>query len=145
MRNTRFTVALHILTAANVFNTMSEDIATSDDLAWSINTNPVVVRRIVQQLTRGGLVTSQTGPKGGIQLARAAEEITLRDVYRVIENEHLFSLHASEPNPECTVGGHIQPVLTAVFDAASEGMQRVLDQYTIADLTREVLARGNPE
>jgi Rrf2 family protein len=144
MRNTRFTIAIHILTATNAFNALSDNLATSDDLAWSISTNPVVVRRILRQLGKAGLVTSKTGPKGGVQLAHSPEDITLLDVYRAIEEDELFGLHANDPNPACNVGGYIQPVLLSIFGEAAASMEQVLGQYNIADVTTTVLARSQP-
>ncbi|HEX8852924.1 MAG TPA: Rrf2 family transcriptional regulator, partial [Pyrinomonadaceae bacterium] len=79
--NSRFAVAVHALT---LLAWAGEEPVKSEYLACSVNTNPVVIRRILCALARAGLVTSQTGASGGSRLARPAAEITLREVYRAV-------------------------------------------------------------
>jgi Rrf2 family protein len=43
------------------------------------------LEQIFQRLRRAGLVTSKRGPGGGYRLARAPEEITLREVVEAVE------------------------------------------------------------
>ena len=50
----RFTVALHIFTCVDTFK--DEHKVTSDFLAASINTNPVIIRKILTQLKNAGLI-----------------------------------------------------------------------------------------
>src|SRR4051794_27958953 len=63
---TRFAVAIHILLLLACAR--PQDKATSEFLARSVNTNPVVVRRITAQLARAGLIRVRRGP-GGAELA----------------------------------------------------------------------------
>ena len=106
----RFTIALHIFTCVDTFQ--DEYKVTSEFLAGSINTNPVVIRKILSQLKKAGLINVARGT-GGISLTRALNEITFYDVYRAIEpveNGDLFHFHES-PNPECPVGKNIHKLL----------------------------------
>lgn len=57
---------------------------TSEQLATCLPTHPVVIRRILAQLHKAGLVTTTRGHGGGSQLARPADQITLRDVYLAV-------------------------------------------------------------
>ena len=50
--SSRFTIGLHILTAIDMFQ--KDYKVTSDFLAGSIRTNPVVVRKILGQLKKSG-------------------------------------------------------------------------------------------
>ena len=52
-------------------------LVTSDAIAGILNTNPVVVRRLVRQLRAAGLVSSIRGKTGGYQLERPATDISL--------------------------------------------------------------------
>ena len=70
--STRFTVALHIFACVEAFSGKYK--VTSDFLAASINTNPVIVRKILGQLSRSGLISVARGT-GGIELVRPPEEI----------------------------------------------------------------------
>jgi Rrf2 family protein len=41
--------------------------------------------KVMQRLTREGLVTSARGPRGGFSLARDAGKITLKEIYEAVE------------------------------------------------------------
>ena len=128
---TRFSVALHILT---LIARDTADEATSARMALSIGTNPVVVRRIAGHLARAGLIVVQRGP-GGASLARPAEQITLRDVWRAIhpERDRLIKVHP-RTNRQDPVGKRMPELLRARFDAAEAAMLDDLQRSTVADL-----------
>jgi Rrf2 family protein len=136
--NSRFAVATHILTL--VAEGQGQPV-TSEYIAASVNTNPSFVRRLLSQLTRAGLTTSQLGAGGGALLAKPAGGITLRDVYRAVDEDGIFGLHQEQPNPACPVGRNIQAMLQTRFDAATRALEAELDHTTIADLTAEVAER----
>lgn len=137
--SSRFAVAIHVLT---LLTQNPDEPATSAYIAGSVNTNPVVIRRVLGGLRRAGLVRSQGGAGGGWRLARDAETITLRDVYRAVEEEDeaVFPLHHRPPNPNCPVGRHIQRALAVHFAAATRAMEDELARRTVADVLREVRA-----
>ncbi len=138
--NTRFTVAIHTLTLLAAPREANEPV-TSEYIAGSVNTNPVVIRRVLGQLRSAGLVTSQGGNGGGWRLSQDPEKITLCDVYQAVEDERIFALHHRPPNPHCPVGSHIQQTLTPHFEAATKALESELSHTTLADITREVFAQ----
>ena len=115
--NGRFAVAVHLL--ALTFVAEQErlgTLVTSEYMAASVNTNPVVVRRVLGSLREAGLVTSQAGPGGGWQLTRAADEISLRDIYCAVVDAPILALPSRDPNRECPVGGGYARVLSPHFE-----------------------------
>jgi len=106
----------------------------SEEIAGSVNTNPVVIRRMLCDLAHGHLVVSQTGAGGGSRLARKPEQITLLDVYRTVESPGLFSLHRQRPNPRCPVGRNIGNVLGGVREEIDLAIERILGSITIQDI-----------
>src|SRR5437762_11026773 len=106
--NSRFAVAVHVLT---LMAWSDEESLKSDQIAVSVNTNPVVIRRMLCELAEDKLVVSQTGSTGGSRLAREPEQITLLDVYRAVECAGGFSLHPKSPSHRCPVGASISAVL----------------------------------
>jgi Rrf2 family protein len=140
--SSRFAVAVHVL--AYMTWRRSEPV-TSERVAASVNTNPVVVRRILGALRNAGMVTAQPGVGGGAQLAREPERITLLDVYRAVEGDELFALHAQQPCRQCDVGGNIQGVLQGVFQRASAAMEAELDRVTIREVFESVAERVRRE
>jgi Rrf2 family protein len=141
MISSRVAVAVHVL--AYMAWKRSEAV-TSERIATSVNTNPVVVRRIIGALRNAGMVTVQPGVGGGATLAREPHDITLLDVYRAVEeHDELFSLHPSEPSRNCSVGSNIRDVLRPIFCRAHRAMEGVLGDVTIADVGNEVIGRGS--
>ena len=129
----RFTVALHIFSCVDTFK--DECKVTSDFLASSINTNPVIIRRILGQLRKAGLIEVARGT-GGITPTRPLSEITFYDVYKAvdpIEDDELFRFHEN-PNPDCPVGRNIHNLLNDKLDAIQKAMEDEMKKYTIEDL-----------
>jgi Rrf2 family protein len=111
---------------------------SSEIIAGSVNTNPALIRRLLTMLSEAGLTTSQLGAGGGALLARAAEDITLLEVYHAVDDVQLFALHREEPNPSCMVGRNIQEVLRGIIDDAQQAMEASLASRTVADATADV-------
>ena len=131
--SSRFTIALHIFACVDVFK--DERKVTSDFLAGSINTNPVIIRKILSQLKNAGLITVARGT-GGIELTKDLSEITFYDVYEAIgavENGDLFHFHEN-PNPECPVGRNIHALLDSKLKTIQSALEDELKRYTILDL-----------
>lgn len=137
--NSRLTIAVHALAWMALAQRRGQAVLTSDQVAASVNTNPVIIRRSLGDLRRAGLVESRRGAGAGWTLSRPPEEITLLDVYRAVEPEPLFAMHHSEPNLECPVGKGIQPALGLVYDGAEQALRRELGLTSIADVLRQTL------
>ena len=136
--STRLTVALHILT---LLASLPGEPLTSEYIAGSVNTNPVVIRRLLGLLRAAGFVSSQPGNGGGWRLAGAADGITLADVRRAVHEGSPFSMHSQAPNPACPVGRNIQQALSGIYCRAEQAMESELDQTTVGGLLRAVQAR----
>src|SRR5438132_3114866 len=107
--NSRMTVAVHALAWMALAQRQGHAVLTSDQVAASVNTNPVIIRRSLGDLRRAGLVIVRHGTGAGWSLARTPAEISLLDVYDAVERDPLFGMHRTEPNLECAVGGGIRP------------------------------------
>ena len=131
--SSRFTIALHIFTCVDVFK--DDYKVTSDFLAWSIGTNPVIIRKILTQLKNAGLIEVARGT-GGIELTKELSEITFYDVYEAIEpvdGGDLFRFHEA-PNPKCPVGRNIHALLDDKLKDIQNAMEEKMRQYTLLDL-----------
>ena len=134
----RFTIALHIFTCVEYFK--DECKVTSDFLADSINTNPVIIRKILTQLKKADLITIARGT-GGITINYPLSSITYYDVYKAIEpieNGNLFHFHDS-PNQNCPVGRNIHYLLDDKLKAAQDAMENELKKHTLEDLKTEAI------
>jgi Rrf2 family protein len=137
--NSRLTIAAHTLAWLELARRRGRSSLTSDEVAASVNTNPVILRRCLGDLHRAGLVTVRRGTGAGFRLARPAEEISLHDVWTAVAGEPLLALHHSEPNLECPVGRGIRPVLTDVYAEATAAFRAALARRTIADILERIL------
>lgn len=133
--NSRFAVSVHILT----YLAYQKDRAVpSAEIAASVDTNPVVIRRLLSALVKARLVTAQKGVTGGFSLASAAENITLLDVYRAVEPKPNHGLRTFAPNHRCPVGAKIEHILQGIFFKAQSSMEAELARATIAEMNRQV-------
>src|SRR5262245_28864918 len=136
--SSRFAVAVHILA---LMAGADDEPIKSDLMAGSVNTNPVVIRRILCSLSRAELVTSYTGATGGSRLARKADQISLLDVYRAVEEGGVFALPRQSPSQRCLVGGAIESVLKDVLGEVNLAVERVLAKTTIEHVFQSVKER----
>ena len=137
--NNRMSLAVHVLTWI-AFDRRGSDkeVGTSQRIATSVNTNPVVIRRSLIDLREAGLAESSRSR--GWTLTRDASKITLLDVYNAVGGGEIFGMHASPPDAECYVGYGIQPVLTRVYERATTALCDSLATTTIADILRDTMA-----
>ena len=131
--SSRLTVAVHMLLCIEIFKNQRK--VTSDILASSVNVNPVVIRRILQQLKKAGIVSVVRG-SGGADVARPLEDITLLDLYNAVEcvdGGGLFHFHEN-PNQLCPVGRNIHAVLDGRLEEVQAAMEREMNSVTMQDI-----------
>jgi Rrf2 family protein len=136
--NSRYSVAVHTLL---MLDDPGGSWVTSEWIAASVNTNPVVIRRILSQLQTVGLVEGQKGAHGGYRLARPSGKVTMWEVYQAMREDGPFGLHPSPPNARCPIGGKIQKHLRHLYDATEASMQRVLDKTTLGSLRKQIVSQ----
>lgn len=137
MVNSRFSVAIHILSL--IASTKDTNLLTSDFIAGSVNTNPVVIRRISSQLKKAGLIQSKSGV-AGYTLSRTPAEINLLDVYHATQAPNdIFAIH-EHPNPNCSVGKEIEHTLDSIFSSVQQTMENELKHKTLEDVVQQLFS-----
>ncbi|MCF6139017.1 RrF2 family transcriptional regulator [Pseudalkalibacillus berkeleyi] len=92
--------------------------------------------KVTHELSKLGLIRTVRGRNGGITLGKKPEEINIGELIRRTEEDfYLVECFDAEHNkciisPACKLRGVLNKALSAYFE--------VLDQYTLADLTRNV-------
>jgi Rrf2 family protein len=133
--NSRFAASLHIL----AYLAFRKDAAVpSAEIAGSVDTNPVVIRRLLAAFVKAKLVAAHKGATGGFTLARPAAEITLLDIYHAVEPDPAHGLKRFTPNHKCPVGARIEQILHGVFDRAQAAMEGELAKVSLADVERQL-------
>lgn len=136
MINSRFSVGIHVLC---LLAAEHPEPLTSRFIAGSVNTNPVVIRRILAELRKAGLVKSRSGSGGGWELVAKPESITLGGLFQILRPGTVFGMHNKQPNILCPVGRGIQGALRSHFQVAQAAMETELDRTTIAGIVRTIL------
>jgi len=134
--NTRLSVATHILLALG--HLAGQGPQTSEVLAKSVRTHPVVLRRILGRLSRAGLVSAHPGPTGGYELSRALDRITLLDVWRAVDDVVVFGLHETPINRACVVSCGVRDALNTAFERVDRAVESSLGKTTLASLLGEI-------
>lgn len=129
--NSRFSTAVHILT---LLASTPEQRLTSDWIAGSVGTNPVVIRRQLAVLREAKLVESKGARGGGWALVRKPEAIKLSQVRAALGDEVAFRMHKNDPSPNCVVGQNVRQALETVYEDAEKAVMRSLQTRTIKDL-----------
>ena len=136
--SSRFTMAIHMFACIDTF---TDQKMTSVFLAGSIGTNPVIIRKLLQQLKAAGLVEVSRGT-GGVTITKPLDKITFLDIYRAVEctpDEELFHFHEN-PNKECPVGRNIHHVLDDKLERVQRAMEAELQTITLADVKKDTAA-----
>ncbi|WP_127530116.1 Rrf2 family transcriptional regulator [Paenibacillus kobensis] len=137
--SSRFSVAIHILSLIDIH----EGKIKSEYIAGSVNTNPVVIRRIMSMLGKAGLIESRAGVTG-IKLLKPLSAISFLDVYRAVElpeNDVLFNIHRNS-NPQCHVGRNIQSALEQPLTEAQRQLENTLAQTTVAQVVGHIQSQS---
>lgn len=135
--SSRFTLAIHLFACIDVFR--DEYKITSDFIAKSTNVNPVIIRKLLQQLKAAGLITVARGT-GGTEVAKPLDDISFLDIYRAVEcveNGELFHFHEN-PNQNCPVGRNIHHILDDKLGRVQQAMERELASITLADVKNDM-------
>ena len=133
--NGRFTIAIHICIFMQIKG--EDTLISSQTLAESVKTNPVVIRRIVSKLRDNEIVGSVAGAKGGFFLKRPAKDITLWDIYQAVRETDLF-YKPKKVNPECVVSSNLGFLVDDVYSEAELAMKTALQPVSVANLSAKL-------
>jgi len=130
-------MAVHVLA---VLAYREGDRVTSTALAGSINTNPVIIRRLLLALQRAKLVDTCKGAGSGSRLNRAPKRVDMAQIYRAVEDAETFGKPSKKANEDCPVGHCMKEELEKIFGSAQKAMEKDLEKTTLADVMDAVKA-----
>lgn len=114
---------------------------TSEVLAQAMDTNPVVLRRVMAGLRDQGYVQSEKGHGGGWTLACDLAKVTLRDIYTALGSPSLLAVGNRTEAPGCVVEEAVNAALNKSFADAESLLLARLGEVTIATLSEDVRSR----
>ena len=133
MTNTRFSIALHIMTLLAVDE---QAWLTSGHIARSLGIQASAVRKEIQDLKEAGLVACREGKYGGIRLARPASGIRLSEIYNCVSSGHLFE-KIKMPDQGCFIGKQINLQLDELFSTLNTAFFSELKRLSLAQFYRQ--------
>lgn len=136
-RDGRLSGILHVL----LHMSEHEGPVTSEVLAKAMQTNPVVIRRIMAGLRDQGYVQSEKGHGGGWTLACSLSAITLRDIYNAIGRPSLLAIGNRTEAPGCLVEQAVNAALDGAYRDAEALLLSRLGDVTLAMLSADFHAR----
>ena len=136
LASSRFAAAVHALVVLAKYG--QKGPVCSSFVASSVNTNPVVIRRLMIDLEKATLVSSAAGRSGGFSLQRPASSITLADIYKAVEPGGIFRIHKVDPSSKCPVGGQILKALHSPFAIAENALESALGHTSLNDIAGQI-------
>ncbi len=118
--------------------TESPTTVTSEKLAKAMQTNPVVVRRMMAGLRENGLVRSDKGHGGGWLLSCDLNKVTLFDVYEAVESPTLLAMGNRDENSACQVEKAVTATTQKAFVEAETLLLNKFKDITLAKLRRSI-------
>ena len=129
--NSRFAIAVHTLA---LMANHPDSPLKSEFIACLVKTNPVVVRRLLPELAKAGLVETQSGAHGGTRLIRKPEEISLWEVYQAVESSAAFSVHQPSLEGQCKISRNIESVLINIQNRVDKAVWQTLRCITLDEV-----------
>ncbi|MGD1876826.1 MAG: Rrf2 family transcriptional regulator [Kiloniellaceae bacterium] len=136
-RDSRLSGVLHVL----LHMAEQDGPATSETLAMAMQTNPVVIRRVMAGLRERGYVRSEKGHGGGWTLACDLSKLTLREVYEALGEPSLLAIGNRTETPGCLVEQAVNAALEHAFDEAEAILLSRFGAVTLAQLSADFHAR----
>lgn len=131
--NTKCSIAVHALILIAEFG--ADQKVTSELLAKSIGCNSSAIRSILLALQKAQIISVVRGI-GGAHLEKKPIDVTLWDIYSVLEPEGLEHMVGIHPNPSqlCPVGHHIEAVLSEPYGRIADAVKMTMQQITLQQM-----------
>jgi Rrf2 family protein len=122
-------LALHTMT---FLSAVPEKTTSANEIARNLRVSEAHLAKVLQRLSKAGLLISNRGPKGGFRLAKDARDIKLREVYEVMEGRMRTK--------DCLYNEKICSGNGCVFHGLIGSVTKMFEQYlgstSISDVTR---------
>lgn len=99
------------------------------------------LEQILNRLKKEGLVSSVRGPKGGYQLVKPPEAITIGAIVKVLEN----GIEAVYEGEAASQKNGLHPIVNIIWGKIAQRLKDVLDHTSLKDVCEEAKARGLDE
>jgi Rrf2 family protein len=138
--NSEFIIAVHSLI---LLAHRPDGMASSEEIASNVCTNPVRVRKVMSCLRKNGFVDTREGSGGGYKLSKEPDGITLADIYRALAAGSLApSWCSGNPEMDCVVASNMGEVMASVFCGADQQLETYFETITIGKMLSQVKSKA---
>jgi Rrf2 family protein len=132
--NQKFSFAVHILAVL----AYAGRIVDSATIAASVNTNPVVVRRLLLMLRKAGLVRTSSGKHGGALLATKPNQISLLDVYDAVQPRPVIAINKRRAFRGCPVSCNMKGIMAEIAEKSDRALRKNLGKTTLEQVLKKI-------
>ena len=136
-QDNRLSEAVHVL----LHLVQHDGPVTSAELARGMDTNPVVIRRLMAGLRENGYVRSVKGHGGGWTLSCRPAAVTLHDIYSALGCPSILAIGNRNDGFGCLVAEAVNAALNQSFREAESLLLTRLGEVTLETLGAEVRSR----
>ena len=129
-RDSRLARVVHVLIHMDNFG----GVLSSETIGVLLDTNPVVVRRLLGRLRAAGYVQADRGPGGGWRPVKRLDEVTLLELHRLLRDASIISVAPSQDHATCRVEAAANHAIENAGRAATQAFEDVLGRVTLADV-----------
>ena len=140
MLDQKFYMSVHLMAALAYQGCERGKLSSSEELAKTVRTNPTVVRRLVSRLVAAGLLKAYKGKKGGVELARCPNEITLEDIYVASCEQPLLRTPKRATRKQCAVSCAMGGLMSAIFGGVERKSREYLRGIKLSELREQIPA-----
>ncbi len=133
-KNSRISVAIHSL----IHLSYAQRALTSEEIGECQNTNPVIIRRILGELKKANLVSSEKGHGGGWIISRAPKDISFEEIFEAMKESLLPAPISLDKNEHCLVMKQIATTMDDFLEEAKVLLDQKLSKVHLSDITIQV-------
>ena len=130
--------AVHLLAYIEIF---PDDDLSSRAIARSIVTNPSMVRSLMMDLRKAGLLKTKQG-SAEPELAKKPEEISLYDIFAAVDMDHHLLHFDEDTEQKCPVGGNIQGPLAKAYAEVEEAAFAKMREISMQEIVDQIKEAG---
>jgi len=119
--------------------------ASSEELAHMLDTNPVLVRRMMAGLRTAGYVSSTAGRSGGWTLQADPDQLSVLDVYQALEEPVIYAIAPSIDHPGCEAEKAITRALDVALAQAAGTLLREFGALRLSAFLPKTTEHGSAE
>ncbi len=133
MANNRLSDLLQILVYVEIHK---DEACSSQRIASSLNSNASLVRQMLSQLSKAGIISLTRG-KSGVSINKNLDDLTVLDVYKAIDNQGDLLKIDMNTSKSCNVGVAFPEVLQEHYHELQRQVEKQMSTISLQELVDE--------